>query len=183
MDFDEEFQKHVDMFDDSVMTELISFICKGYNSYLVHQIQELDITQGQIKFILLLKRNENASQEELAHQLFLSGGTAAKTLRKLDDENIIQRTVDPNNRRKYGVALTDKGKEIAKKIEKIDEDWEKSIYKNFRGDNKEIIMNILKELVISVMKTNWDWHLNSGNHHPSHHHDSMKAIWDWHSKK
>jgi DNA-binding MarR family transcriptional regulator len=179
MDFEKEFQKHKKHnLDDFVMIELISFIYNGYESYLFHQIQDLGITHGQVKFIALLKRTEKASQEELAHHLFLSRGTTAKTLRKLDDENIIQRTVIPNNRRKYEVVLTDKGKKIAKKIEKIGEDWEKSVYKNFRGGNKEIIRDILKELVISIMKTNWEWHLNSENHPHLHHKSFMKTDWD-----
>ncbi|MDR3291410.1 MAG: MarR family transcriptional regulator [Methanobrevibacter sp.] len=181
MDFIKEFKNWG--LDDSVMVELISFIYKGYNNYLIHRTQDLNITHGQIRFILLLKMNENPSQEEIAHHLLLSRGTTAKSLRKLDDENIIQRTVDPNNRRKYGVVLTDKGKEIAKKIEKIDEDWEKSIYKNFKGDNKEIIMDLLKEIAISSMKTIYDENIDNKDfpfmddhqcanfhHHNDHHH-------------
>ncbi|KZX16539.1 transcriptional regulator SlyA [Methanobrevibacter cuticularis] len=151
MDFNKEFHRWG--LDDSVMAELMSFIVRGYNIYLANRIQDLNVTPGQIRFILLLNVNENASQEELAHQLLLSRGTAAKTLRKLDDENIIQRTIDPQNRRKYGVVLTDKGKEIAEKIEKIDKDWEKSIYEHFEGDNKEVIKDVLKKLAISSMKT------------------------------
>ncbi|MDR3222817.1 MAG: MarR family transcriptional regulator [Methanobrevibacter sp.] len=183
MDFIREFKNW--SLDDSVMAELISFIYKGYNNYLIHRIQDLNITHGQIRFILLLKTNENSSQEEIAHHLLLSRGTTAKSLRKLDDENIIQRTVDPNNRRKYGVVLTDKGKEIAKKIEKIDDDWEKSIYKNFKEDDKEIIRDLLKEIAISSMKIMHDENIDNKDfpfmdeHHGNSHHHRHSLNFRW----
>ncbi|KZX14529.1 MarR family winged helix-turn-helix transcriptional regulator [Methanobrevibacter curvatus] len=138
--------------DKCSWNELISFFHKSYNFYLIYRLKDLGITAGQIRFILFLKMNENSSQDDLANYLSLSKGTTAKNLRKLDDNEIIAREVNPDNRRKHNVSLTEKGKELAYKIEKIEEDWENLISSNIHEKNQEV-SKILKSLVISSIKS------------------------------
>lgn len=152
---DNEEQTEETSFEEFLICDLITIISKSYKNYLMYKLTDLNITPGQIPFILELMRSKKASQDDLAKKLFLTRGTAAKTLRKLDDEKIIERKTAANNRRKYDVYLTDKGKETALEIEKIDKSWDKMVlahlkeFEDFKG--KEEIITLLKNLAKSSM--------------------------------
>jgi len=111
------------------------------------EISHLSINPHQIPLIQYLYENEKASQDEVADFLFLSKGTVAKILRRLEDDGIIEREVNQENRRKNDVVLSEKGKEIAIKIEKIDEKWESQIYKDLTKEEIEKGEEIIKKMV------------------------------------
>ncbi|MBZ9571111.1 MarR family winged helix-turn-helix transcriptional regulator [Methanobrevibacter sp. TMH8] len=142
--------------EDFLMCDLVTIIYKSYKNYLMYKLTDLDITPGQIPFILELMRSKNASQDDLANKLFVTRGTTAKALRKLDDQEIIERKTALNNRRKYNVFLTDKGKETALEIEKIDKSWEDMILSRLKEsenfENKEQLINNLKSLAKSSLE-------------------------------
>lgn len=194
--------------EEFLICDLVNVIYKSYRNYLIYKLADLNITPAQIPFILELLRTKKASQDELAKKLFLTRGTAAKTLKKLDDEKIIERKIAINNRRKYDVYLTEKGKETASKIEKIDKSWENMVFsylcqlENFNDNEKENVINLLKNLAKSSMEvfaherektgdlSDFDDSNNSHRIHPfseflfrSHHFEAIGAHRDLFRKK
>ena len=71
------------------------------------------------KYLVQIYLGDNLSQDDLAGIFGQSKGTIAKHLKTLEDEGLITRKVDGNNRRKYILKTTEKGKELA--IVKINE--------------------------------------------------------------
>lgn len=148
--------------EEFFMSDLVTIIYKSYTSYLMYKIADLNITHGQIPVILELMRLKNASQDDLSNKLFLTRGAIAKTLRKLDDKEFVERKKALRNRRKHDVFLTDKGKETALEIEKIDKSWEERILshledsefsenlKNF--EDKEEVIKLLRSLAKSSIE-------------------------------
>lgn len=139
--------------EEFLISDLVTIIYKSYKRYLMYKIADLNITFGQIPFVLELMHSKIVSQDELAKKLFLTRGATAKTLRKLDDEEIVERKTATNNRRKYDVYLTEKGKKTALEIEKIDKYWEDMVISQIEelkefGD-KEKIFKLLKCLAKS----------------------------------
>lgn len=141
--------------EEFLICDLITIIYKSYKNYLMYKLTDLNITPGQIPFILELMRSKKASQDDLANKLFVTRGTTAKALRKLDDEEIIERKTAANNRRKYDVFLTDKGKKTASEIEKIDKSWDEMVISHLNQsedfENREEIIKLLKDLATSAM--------------------------------
>ncbi|MDR1819213.1 MAG: MarR family winged helix-turn-helix transcriptional regulator [Methanobrevibacter sp.] len=127
--------------------DLISSIHINYHFYLMGELSQISINPHQIPLIQYLNENEKASQDEVADFLFLSKGTVAKILRKLEDEGIIEREVNQENRRKNDVVLSEKGKELATKIEKIDEKWQNEIYKDLSKEEVEKVEEAIKKMV------------------------------------
>ena len=144
--------------EEFLMSDLVTIMYKSYKNYLIYRLTDLNITFAQIPFILELMHIKKASQDDLAKKLFLTRGTTAKTLRKLDDEKIIERKTAANNRRKYEVYLTEKGKETALKIEEIDKSWEDMILSNlhqledFKDEDREKVTKFLKALAKGSME-------------------------------
>lgn len=143
MNFEEE--NNEEALDEFLISDLIAIIYKSYKNYLIHQLTELEVTPGQIPFILELMHSKSTYQSDLTEKLFLSRAVTAKTLKKLDEKHIIERRIAGDNRRKNKVWLTEKGEKIASKIDKIEKNWDKELLKNL-DENAVQIKKILEAL-------------------------------------
>jgi DNA-binding MarR family transcriptional regulator len=79
------------------------------------------------KYLVQIYLRNDLSQDDLAGIFGQSKGTIAKHLRTLEDEGLITREVDVNNRRKYILKTTEKGEKLA--IVKINElkEWNEKV--------------------------------------------------------
>jgi DNA-binding MarR family transcriptional regulator len=124
------------------LAALISILYRTHNVHMNHIINKYGLTSGQIPFILHLKKRKNISQEDFANDLFIDKGTVAIALKKLEKNEIVKRKRLEDNKRKYSVYFTEKGGKIARKIEKLNEKWEKKILEDFDDFDKEKIMEL-----------------------------------------
>lgn len=67
---------------------------------------------------LLLTTEGDVFAEDLARRTGLSAGRVASILRKFEDRQLIVRTRDDSNRRKYRIELTSAGQEVARREER-----------------------------------------------------------------
>ncbi|MBE6508195.1 MAG: MarR family transcriptional regulator [Methanobrevibacter sp.] len=70
---------------------------------------------------------KNLSQDDLANIFGQSKGTIAKALRKLEDNEYVERRIDDNNRRKYILNTTEKGEKLAILLKKDLNEWEELV--------------------------------------------------------
>ena len=63
---------------------------------------------------ILARMNEPTNPKHLAETLNLSTARIAAVLGNLEKRGLISRTMDPDDRRKINVSLTERGKEVAK---------------------------------------------------------------------
>jgi DNA-binding MarR family transcriptional regulator len=137
-------------FEDYPSVALISILYREHMKYLNHElakIQGLNISSGQVLFIIELLKGE-ITQEALANKLDINPGTVTRAMNKLEEEKLITRTVDENNRRRYNISLTSSGRLAASKIKKIDANWEKNIYSSLSKGEKEKFVKNLKKITI-----------------------------------
>lgn len=136
---------------DIPLYAFISIIYRSHRVYLNREIENLKIHAGQIPILIELLKIENISQDELADRLCIDKGSIARSLRKMEDLGIIKREVSEENRRKYNISLKNKGKEMARKIKKIDNTWEQAIYEELNSINEEEFKDNLKNLAIKSL--------------------------------
>jgi DNA-binding MarR family transcriptional regulator len=132
---------------------LISMIHRSYMFYINHSLNDLDINASQVPFVYYISKNEGISQDELSFKFNIDKGAVARAIKRMDDQNIILREIDTENRRKYKLSLTHKGELIAKKINKINDKWENKIYDNIsildNGELNELFKKIACEAILS----------------------------------
>ena len=73
----------------------------------------------------------------------------AKKLKKFENEGYIKREVNPENRRKYMLNVTEKGKMLAPKYRQFAKDWENEVGIT---DEDDLLKERLKEIAIKGMK-------------------------------
>ncbi|MBZ9570504.1 MarR family winged helix-turn-helix transcriptional regulator [Methanobrevibacter sp. TMH8] len=136
---------------DIPLTALISIIYRSHRVYLNNEIDNLELSAGQIPVLIELLKIENSSQEELSDRLCIDKGSIARSLKKMEDVKIIKREFSEENRRKYNISLTNKGKKVGLKIKEIDSKWEKLICEELSSINKGEFKENLKNLSIKAL--------------------------------
>jgi DNA-binding MarR family transcriptional regulator len=120
--------------------------------YLNKRMRDIDLTAGQFPFIMVLSDEEGITQEELADYFHIDKGTVARALRKLEDKQYLFRKVDKENRRRYCIYLTEKGRSTVPKIENIDKEWEESMCSRFSDEEYSNLLDILKILSVTCLE-------------------------------
>ncbi len=131
---------------------LVSMIHRTHMIYLNDQLRNNDLTAGQFPFLMVLSGEEGITQDEIAAHFHMDKGTVARALRKLEDNEYLYRKVDENNRRKYLIYLTKKGKEVVPKIINVDKEWENSICCKFSKQDYNQLSGVLKTLAVNSLE-------------------------------
>ena len=141
---DESFQA---IKDNSPFIAWIHNISLNQQKYMKSKFNELDLGHD-VRYIMFIYDNPGCSQDDLVNMFGQSKGNIAKTLRKLEDQGFIQRQVNPENRRKYMLNTTDKGKNLVPEYRKISKEWEMEV--GISEDDIELKKRI-KEIAIKGM--------------------------------
>ena len=93
-------------------------IYRNIQSILNHKLQDLSISSGQHDFLYVISKFEGITSKELSERLYVGKSTTAKAVKNLMINGYIRKEKDQNDKRCDHLFLTDKGKEIAPRIQK-----------------------------------------------------------------
>ncbi len=131
---------------------MVSMIHRTHMIFVNDKIKHMDISAGQIPFLMVLSREEGITQDELAAHFHIDKGVVARALRKMEDKNYLFREIDPENRRRHLIYLTEKGKIAVPQIIDIDKEWEDSVCSKVSKDEYTQIMGILKKMALNCLE-------------------------------
>lgn len=130
----------------------LSIIHRTRLIHLNNEMKDLELTAGQVPFLMHLSHKEGITQDDLAVHLHIDKGTVARALKKLEDNGFIYREINPQNRRKYLLFLTEKGRQIVPKIHQIDKEWEKSVCSDLSDAEYIKLLNTLQTLAMKSLE-------------------------------
>lgn len=116
-------------------------------SMMNYKLRDLDIRSGQYDFFYVISKNEGISQKELSNHLYIGKSTTAKAVKNLMDSGYITREQDPGDKRYYRLYLTEKGKQIAPKIEATFLEMIDIFTRDLSGNEGEQTLNGLKKIL------------------------------------
>ena len=133
--------------------KLISMISRGQEIYLNHQLKDLDINSTQLQLLFEISHQNNLNQERIASRCNFNKGSVARSIRKLEEKELIIREIDEKNRRQNKVSLTPKGEEIIKKGIDVLNIWEDEVFNDYLID-ETTLKNVLKDIAIRTIELN-----------------------------
>ena len=116
----------LDKFDSMPFIALIHHISRNKLKYTMKNPNQIDMVHEGL-YLMEINKRKNLSQDDLANMFGQSKGTIAKALKKLEDKEYVERKIDENNRRKYILKTTKKGKDLAILLTKDLEEWERNV--------------------------------------------------------
>lgn len=131
-------------------------IHRNHSIYLKHALKGEDINFGQFPYLMYLYHEENKdnTQIKIAKVHGVTEGTVARALLKMEENEIIEREENKENRREKIIKLTEKGKELAEKFRDIDYEWEEEVLKFLNEYEKEDFRKKLKDIEYYSRKYN-----------------------------
>lgn len=133
--------------------KLISMISRGQEIYLNHQLKDLDINSTQLQLLFEISHQNNLNQERIASRCNFNKGSVARSIRKLEEKELIIREIDEKNRRQNKVSLTHKGEEIIKKGIDVLNIWEDEVFNDYLID-ETTLKKVLKDIAIRTIELN-----------------------------
>lgn len=130
------------------LTLYMEYINLKRDLYLKEKTKDLNLTHGDITYIVNIFYHENVSQRELAEILYVSEANVAKIVKRLDKNGYIERISDESNKSRKLITLTEEGKSTALFLIKSIYEWESNISEEFQQEDIDDLRNKLYQLTI-----------------------------------
>ena len=105
------------------------YINLQFNKYLKENFK--NITPRDFTYLSNIFYHQNVSQRQLAELLYVSESNVAQIVKRLENNGLIFRTCDANNKSKKVLNLTEKGKLIVFSVLKDIYEWEASFFDKY----------------------------------------------------
>ncbi|MEE0925133.1 MAG: MarR family transcriptional regulator [Methanobrevibacter sp.] len=142
-----------DFDDNSPLGGILFILHKNQHKYLNDALAKHGLNIIQALFILRINKYEGLSQKDLAETFYLTKGSVAKSLKVLEEKNLVKREKLDGDKRKYSLKLTEEGEKMIPVIQKVNRDWEEKM-RLYELNND--FMETLKDLTSKAIKLNQD---------------------------
>jgi DNA-binding MarR family transcriptional regulator len=110
----------------------------------------LTVGQGQPRILKELLFEGSMTQKKLADACLLDVTTMSRTLDRMEQAGLLVRESNPDCRRSWLIALTDKGTDIAKKVQQIFEETDKIYCSNLSEKEAEQLFVLLQKVADNI---------------------------------
>lgn len=109
-------------------------------------LSEFGITPGQYGVLACLWKHETLTPKEIANILRVENSTISGVLDRMQKRGLIDRILDPNNRRSIRVKPTAAGMAIKEPVQKRIEELNDMVFKEFTPQEREDVLNLLTRI-------------------------------------
>jgi DNA-binding MarR family transcriptional regulator len=92
-------------------------------AYVTRKLQDLDVSSGLVYFIVELSQVEWLNMSDLSVAVGVDNAYATRSVGRLAALGYVNKTRDPQDRRAYRISLTDKGRQVAKRVNETLRQW------------------------------------------------------------
>lgn len=126
-------------------------LSKVYYGVLNKTLENLDIDKY-YTVLYFLKYNNGCKQQYLCNNLSIDKTAMVKIIDYLIKNGIVDRNVNPHDRREHFIVLTKKGVKHAEEIERAFEVMDAKMFDGISKDTKEIFENTMNILMSNIQK-------------------------------
>lgn len=114
--------------------------------YFKGRLAEYDVTPVQYGILACLWLQDGQAPSQIAAALNLDGSTITGILDRLENKELLKRLPDPQDRRALRVVLTEDGKELQSKLNKVVEESDRYVMEQLDDLEQEQLKNILQKI-------------------------------------
>lgn len=127
-------------------------ITKGFGEFFKEESEELKVNPAEAMFLSKIYYKDGVSQREIAHELIVSEANITKTFKKLEQKELVYKTIDKDNNARRNLHLTEKGEETFEKCIEIFEEYDKIIFAGLSEEQINRMEDQLKEVSQKSLK-------------------------------
>ncbi|MCT4597023.1 MAG: MarR family transcriptional regulator [Vallitalea sp.] len=134
--------KYIIYFISKTKKRMTKFLEKKLNEY---DLGDLIPSHGNI-LTVLYENNNKLTMKEIANKVGKDKSTITSLINKLIKLGYVTKETNPKDKRVSFIILTDKGKSIESKYNKICDEVSLTAYNGFSDEEKEVFLKLLKKL-------------------------------------
>ncbi len=133
-----------------ILNHLIS-LKETHDYYLKQFLKETEITYSQYYMFMLLYYEPNVNQSDIAKACFMNRSGVSRAFSEFEKKGLIERKINPNNKREYITTLTDKGLKTARFLEEKELEWDAMICEELDLTHSELMDSLSKLSMKSLL--------------------------------
>ena len=115
-------------------------VCRCHKRFIEQRISAFGMSENQHHLLIYLEKNPNVSQTHLARELNISTAAVTISLKKLEAEGYLTRSMDEKDNRYNQVEITQKGREIISQSFEIFQLADRMIFRGFSKAELEQVL-------------------------------------------
>lgn len=127
-------------------------ITKGFGEFFKEESKDLKINPAEAMFLSKIYYKDGVSQREIAHELIVSEANITKTFKKLEEKELVYKTIDKENNARRNLHLTKKGEKTFERCIEIFEEFDKIIFDGLKEEQINKMEGQLKEVSDKSLK-------------------------------
>ncbi len=112
----------------------------------------IELTSGQGRILFILWKTDRLTISEISQQTSLAKNTVSMVINGMVNKGIVERTVNPSNRRQVIVSLTDTAKALQEKYEKVSQQMNALFYQGFSPEEQGLFEQYLARILDTLSK-------------------------------
>ena len=114
---------------------------------------ETEISYSQYYMFMLLYFEPGVNQSDIAKVCFMNRSGVSRAFTDFEKKGLIERKINPDNKREYITTLTEKGLKTAKFLEKKEIEWDEMICRQLNL-SRDDLLEILSKLSMKSLNFN-----------------------------
>lgn len=119
----------------------------------------LNAVEGLVLHMMKMKNSENTktrlygnTQEEIVREIHYDKGVIARTMKSLEDKELVVRNPHPSDSRCFLFVMTDKGEEIHETVMNVLSDWNSALLDNLSSEETEAVSSLMEKVSQNALK-------------------------------
>lgn len=130
----------------------ISIIFRYSHTFFERRLKKYGLGFSEQWVLMYLSAHSNVNQEAITKSFMIDKGSIAKTVSKLEAKGLIERIVNPENKRENIISLSVEGKKILGAMRAVLEEWNSSVYEDISEEEIEVAQRVMEKMVKNASK-------------------------------
>ena len=131
---------------------LMEQVVKRYRQIALQAFRDhqAGITVDQWVVLKQISENNGASQVEIAHSTVKDAPTTTQIIDQLTRRELIVKQIDPEDRRRYMVFITEKGQALIERLWPVVRDYRRIPIQRFSQEELDILHRLLQKMILNL---------------------------------
>ncbi len=127
----------------------LSKIAHALTSHVKQELKKdkIVLSPGQIGILLSLERERQTTMGQLSQSLEMDNAAASRLVDKLEKKGLVERFINPEDRRQIKISITDQGLKQARVTQKIANDMTQKIQEGFTEKEMDTYTRINQAII------------------------------------
>jgi len=134
----------------NIPAALISYTYRALQKKFQAGLRHYNLGWGHFSILMILLDQEGLRQDEIALSRGFDKTMIAKSVIRLEEENLVYRITDPDDRRIRRLYLTEAGKRAGPEIRRIGFDISDRLFKDFTHDESQALLEYLRRIALNA---------------------------------